>query len=71
MDQYNRIFFSPRLIGDSLVIYPAIGFFVGSFKHTDGRIYYYRGAILQKQNRAGGQFVSFDRESGGVSITPN
>jgi hypothetical protein len=67
----NRFTFAPRQVGDALVGYAGWGLFVGTFKHTDGRIYAYRGAFHQKQNRGGGQFVSHDGESGGVSLTAN
>lgn len=67
----DRVLFSPAVRGQSLTFSPAWGLFVGAFQHTDGRFYVYRGAILQKQNYGGGQFVTIDRESGGVTITPN
>jgi hypothetical protein len=67
----NTFLFNPRQRGDSLVVTPAWGYFTGTFQHTDGRIYVYRGAILQKQNRGGGQFVTIDHDSGGVSLTTN
>ncbi len=65
----NRFIFSPRLAGDSLAVNPATGLFNGSFKHTDGRIYPFHGAILQKQNRGGGEFIDRDRDPGNVSLT--
>ena len=65
----NKFIFSPRLAGDSLAVNPATGMFNGTFKHSDGRIYQFHGAILQKQNRGAGEFISIDREPGNVSLT--
>ncbi|MDB6024716.1 MAG: putative Peptidylprolyl isomerase [Verrucomicrobiales bacterium] len=66
----NKFVFSPRLTGDSLVVNPATGLFAGTFLHSDGRTYPYRGAILQKQNRGDGEFVDHGGEGGDVSLTP-
>jgi hypothetical protein len=67
----DRVIFNPVQRGQALVFYPRWGLFVGTFQHTDGRFYAYRGAILQNQNYGGGQFVTIDHNSGAVTITPN
>jgi hypothetical protein len=66
----NRFVFSPRLAGDALAVNPATGMFNGTFKHSDGRVYPFHGAILQKQNRGGGEFIDSERDPGNVSLTP-
>lgn len=71
LNQYNRVIFNPHLVGDSMYVSPSTGYFGGTFKHPDGRVYSYHGVVLQKQNRGGGQFVTSDRSSGGVSFTAN
>jgi hypothetical protein len=65
----NKFVFSPKITGDSLVVNPATGLFNGTFLHSDGRVYLFRGAILQKQNRGGGEFVDRAKEGGDVSLT--
>ena len=67
----DRIIFNPVQRGQTLLFYPAWGLFAGTFQHTDGRFYIYRGAILQKQNYGGGQFVTIDHDSGAITIRPN
>ncbi|MGZ4988447.1 MAG: hypothetical protein ACXWBP_10410, partial [Limisphaerales bacterium] len=71
LNQYNRVIFDPYQTGDSMWVSPTTGLFGGTFMHTDGRIYQFHGAVLQKQNSGGGQFVTRDHNSGGVSFTPN
>ncbi|MDB6058611.1 MAG: hypothetical protein JWO95_2455 [Verrucomicrobiales bacterium] len=71
LNQFNRVIFAPHQLGDSMYVLPTIGLFGGTFKHTDGRIYLFRGAILQKQNYGGGQFVTIDHNSGSVNFNPN
>lgn len=67
----DRVLFNPAVRGQTLLFYPAWGLFAGTFQHSDGRFYVYRGAILQKQNYGAGQFVTRDLDSGSVTITPN
>jgi hypothetical protein len=67
----DRILFNPVQRGQTLTFSPATGLFVGAFQHSDGRFYIYRGAVLQKQNYAAGQFVTIDHDSGSILIRPN
>jgi hypothetical protein len=71
LSRYNRCTFNPREPGYSMWVSPTTGYFGGTFKHTDGRIYTFRGAVLQKQNSGAGQFVTRDHASGGVRFTAN
>ena len=71
LNQFNRVIFSPHQIGDSMYVSPTTGLFGGTFQHTNGRIYGFHGAVLQKQNMGGGQFVTHDHNSGAVSFTAN
>ena len=66
----NRIIFSPRLPGDSLYLSAGSGLFSGTFLNSDNFITPFRGAVLQKQNIAGGFFVDRTGESGTVTLTP-
>lgn len=70
LTETRRLIFNPKNIGDALSVKSATGLFTGKFLHPAGYIIPFRGAILQKQNRGGGQFVERSGVGGVVVLTP-
>jgi hypothetical protein len=64
----NKFIFSDRVAGDALSVKANTGLFTGKFMHSDGGVVTFRGAILEKQNRGAGQFVTRDGEIGNAIL---